>query len=223
VPTPYNACFDLLDRRILEGAGKRPAVVTRSATVTYAELLDSVQRAAGGLAGIGVQAEQRVAMVVLDSIEFYQVFLGAMRIGAVPVPVNPLLPARDLAAIIAASRARVLVISPEKGGEIAAISAGAPDVGHIIVAGSPEWDALLTGERMQTPRDTWDESPGFWLCTSGSTGSPSWPCTATSTCGPATKPTAPRSSAWAPAIAAIRWGRCSTPTGWATRSRSPSP
>ena len=44
-------------------------------------------------------------MVMLDSIEFYDVFLAAMRIGAVPAPVNPLLPGRDLGAIVATSRA----------------------------------------------------------------------------------------------------------------------
>jgi benzoate-CoA ligase family protein len=173
MPTAYNACVDLLDHRVSEGAGGRAAVITRLGAVTYAELLDSVQRAAAGLAGLGVQAEQRVAMVMLDSIEFYQVFLAAMRIGAVPVPINPLLPGRDLGVIIAGSRARVLLVSPERSGEIPAIRAAAPEVGDIVVAGSPEWSSvLLAGERVETPYGTWDESPGFWLCTSGSTGTP---------------------------------------------------
>jgi benzoate-CoA ligase family protein len=169
---PYNACVDLLDRRVEEGAGQRPAVITRSGSVSYAELLDAIQRAATGLVARGVQAEQRVAMVVLDSMDFYVAFLGAMRMGAVPVPINPLLPSRDLGGIIAATRARVLIVSPERSGELPAILAGAPEAADVVVAGSPEWDRLLAGDPMETPYDSWDESPGFWLCTSGSTGIP---------------------------------------------------
>jgi benzoate-CoA ligase family protein len=172
VPIAYNACSDLLDRHVAGGAGNRPAVITQGRTVTYAELLDSVQRATAGLAGMGIQPEQRVAMVMLDSIEFYEVFLGAMRLGAVPVPMNPLLPGRDLGAIVSSSRARVLVISPERRGEIPAVAASAPELQAIVVPGSAEWEALLAGDRMDTPTATWDESPGFWLCTSGSTGAP---------------------------------------------------
>ncbi|HSS08461.1 MAG TPA: benzoate-CoA ligase family protein [Acidimicrobiales bacterium] len=172
MPTPYNACVDLLDRNVEAGFGERPAVMTRDRTVTYAELLDSVERAAAGLLALGVRPEERVAMVMLDSIEFYLVFLGAMRIGAIPVPLNPLLPGRDLGAIVAASRATVLVVSAERGGEMAAISSAAPEVPAVVVTRSPEWERLLAVNKELTPYASWDESPGFWLCTSGSTGSP---------------------------------------------------
>ena len=112
-------------------------------------------------------------MVMLDSIEFYDVFLAAMRIGAVPAPVNPLLPGRDIGGIVAASRAAVLVVSAERAGELDAIRAAAPEVSTVVVTGSPEWEALVGGgTEGGVPWATWDESPGFWLCTSGSTGRP---------------------------------------------------
>ena len=171
--TDYNACVDLLDRNVDAGRGDHPAVVTRQRTVTYAELLDEVAATAAGLRRLGVVPEQRVAMVMLDSIEFYDVFLAAMRIGAVPAPVNPLLPGRDLGAIVATSRATVLVVSAERAGELDAIRAAAPEVSAVVVTGSPEWDALVGGGTDGgAPWSTWDESPGFWLCTSGSTGRP---------------------------------------------------
>ena len=91
--TGYNACVDLLDRNVETGREAHAAVVTRDRTVTYAELLAEVEATATGLRRLGVRPEQRVAMVMLDSIEFFDVFLGALRIGAVPAPVNPLLPA----------------------------------------------------------------------------------------------------------------------------------
>jgi benzoate-CoA ligase family protein len=171
VATDYNACVDLLDRNVDTGRGDHPAVVTRQRTVTYAELLAEVEATATGLRRLGVVAEQRVAMVMLDSIEFYDVFLAAMRIGAVPAPVNPLLPGRDVGAIVAAGRARVLVVSAEREGELDAIRAAAAELSTVIVTGSPEWDTLVTGGTDGgTPWASWDESPGFWLCTSGSTG-----------------------------------------------------
>jgi benzoate-CoA ligase len=158
----YNACADLLDAR---ASSSGVAVITQDRSVTYADLLDSVHRVAGGLAGLGLQPEQRVAMVMLDSIEFYEVFLAAMRIGAVPVPLNPLLPGRDLGAIVANSRARVLIMS-------VTADVDAPEVETVVEVGTPAWDDLTASAPYGSPYATWDESPGFWLCTSGSTGAP---------------------------------------------------
>jgi benzoate-CoA ligase family protein len=173
VATDYNACVDLLDRNVDRGRADHPAVVTRQRTISYAGLLEEVAATASGLRRLGVVPEQRVAMVMLDSIEFYDVFLAAMRIGAVPAPVNPLLPGRDVGAIVAAGRAQVLVVSAERAGELDAIRAAAPEVSTVVVTGSPEWEALLGGATHGgAPWATWDESPGFWLCTSGSTGRP---------------------------------------------------
>jgi benzoate-CoA ligase family protein len=168
----YNACSDLLDRQASGPGASRQAVLTRDRSVTYGELADEVGRTATGLAAAGVQPEQRVAMVMLDSIEFYAVFLGAMRIGAVPVPINPLLPGRDLGPIVAGSRARVLIISPERAAELDAIRAVAVELDLVIVAGAEEWHALLASGPPGRTYPTWPESPGFWLCTSGSTGTP---------------------------------------------------
>ena len=171
--TGYNACVDLLDGNIERGRGDHPAVVSRARTVTYAELLAEVRRTAAGLRALGVQPEQRVAMVMLDSIEFYATFLGAMRIGAVPAPVNPLLPGRDLGAVVSVGRARVLVVSEERAGEVDAIRGAAPEVGEVVTTAATDWAAFQgADERDAEPFPTWDESPGFWLCTSGSTGRP---------------------------------------------------
>jgi benzoate-CoA ligase family protein len=175
----YNACVDFLDRNVEHGRADHPAVVTRGRTVSYAELLAEVRATAAGLRALGVAPEQRVAMVMLDSIEFYDVFLAALRIGAVPAPVNPLLPGRDVGAVVAASRARVLVVSAARAGELDALRAAAPELASVVVTGTAEWDALIGGGAAGAgagaagdPWPSWDESPGFWLCTSGSTGRP---------------------------------------------------
>ena len=164
---PYNACTDLLGG----GPPERVAVRSRSRVVTYGELDESVARVAGGLVALGVRPEERVAMVMLDSVEFYEVFLAAMRVGAIPAPLNPLLPGRDLGAIVAASRARTLVVSEARASEAGAIAAAAPELRDVIVTGTPAWELLRAHEPV-APYPTWEDSPGFWLCTSGSTGAP---------------------------------------------------
>src|SRR5215207_1850029 len=143
--TAYNACGDLLDGNVDRGRADHPAVVSRARTVTYGELLGEVCRVATGLRAIGVQPEQRVAMVMLDSVEFYATFLAALRIGAVPAPVNPLLPGRDLGAIVSVSRARVLVVSAERTSEVEAIRDAAPELTDVVTTGSTDWEALLSG------------------------------------------------------------------------------
>ena len=173
--TTYNASVDLLDRNVDDGRADHPAVVSRDRTVTYRELLAEVCRTAAGLRALGVRPEERVAMVMLDSVEMHAVFLAAMRIGAVPLPVNPLLPGRDLGGIVATGRARVLLASAARAGEVDAIRAAAPEIEHVVVTGTPDWERLTGADPSGgagDPHATWDESPGFWLCTSGSTGRP---------------------------------------------------
>ncbi len=191
---PFNASEWLLDRHMEEGRGARVAVRYRGETFTYREVLDQVEQVAGGLRSAGVRPEERVAMVMLDSIEFIAVFLGAMRIGAVPLPINPLLPGRDLGVIIADARARMVVVSAERAPSVGDLVAGTPELERVVFTtargdedvASVSQAADLVGSRVTTtpwigftaaggdgsPYATWAASPGFWLCTSGSTGRP---------------------------------------------------
>ncbi len=180
---PFNASEYLLDRRIESGDASRVALRFRGGSVTYGELLERVRRAAGGLRSLGVRPEERVLLVLLDSPEFIATFLGAVRIGAIPVPLNPLLPGRDLGVIAADTRARVAVVSAERAeAALPGLIAGAPELGDFIIAGesdlAPEgrrvhrWDERMTAEANGEAFATWEDSPGFWLCTSGTTGRP---------------------------------------------------
>ena len=112
--TPFNAADCLVDRQVRAGNGGRVAIRCRGESITYAELLERVRGAASGLRALGVRPEERVMLVLLDGPEFAAAFLGALRIGAVPLPVNPLLPGRDLAGIAADARARVAIVSAER-------------------------------------------------------------------------------------------------------------
>ncbi len=102
----FNLSTWLVDRHVEEGRGDVVAIRCGGESHTYRDVLDHVERVATGLRAIGVRSEERVAMVMLDSVEFIATFLGALRIGAIPLLTNPLLPGRDLGVIIADSRAR---------------------------------------------------------------------------------------------------------------------
>jgi acyl-coenzyme A synthetase/AMP-(fatty) acid ligase len=67
---PFNVCDYLLDRHIRAGRGDRLALTGIAGDVSYAELAERVGYAARGLRGLGLQAEQRVVMVMADSPEF---------------------------------------------------------------------------------------------------------------------------------------------------------
>ena len=102
----FNACEYLLDRRVKDGDGGRIAITGVGGELTYAQLLDRVQRTAAGLRELGLQPEQRVLMVMADSPDFVAVYLAAMRMGAIPVPVSTMLRAGGLAELLRDSRAR---------------------------------------------------------------------------------------------------------------------
>jgi len=175
----FNASTWLVDRHVDAGHGDRLVFRCRGQSVTYADLHRRVSGVAASLRAMGVRAEERVAMSMLDSVEFAVVFLGAMRIGAVPVPMNPLLPGRDLGRIAADARARIAVVSSERTESLSDMRAGAPELVRIIVTrnsdlppGTLAWEEFLAAVGDPSPYPTWPESPAFWLCTSGSTGRP---------------------------------------------------
>ncbi len=183
---PFNAATWLVDRRVAAGDGDRLAVICEDQRYTYRELAGEIERTAAALRALGVRPEERVAMAVLDSVDYVAVFLGALRIGAVPVPMNPLLPGRDLGVIATDARATVAVVSGAVAGCIGDLCSGAPEVATVVVTGEVPPDAASSDARIlswdeftseadgadSSPYPTWDESPGFWLCTSGSTGQP---------------------------------------------------
>ena len=175
--TRFNASEYLLDRRIAAGDGRRLALTGPAGDVTYAELHERVARTAAGLRGLGLQPEQRVLMFMSDSPEFVVVYLAAMRMGAVPVPVSTMSRAEGVAELLRDSRARLLAVSPEFADLAAVAAASAPELRGILAAGAvpsplPVHElADLTGED-GSAHDTDADDPAFWLYTSGTTGTP---------------------------------------------------
>jgi len=177
LPARFNATSHFVDRNVAEGRGASPAFACEDRTLTYGDLQALVNRTGNALRGLGVRTGDRVAMICLDAPEFLGTFWGAIKIGAVPVPVNTLLRAADYRHVLDDSQARVVVVSAPLLAEAAPALAGAAHVKHVLVAGPPgsfrSWDAEVesaspTLDAAATSRD----DPAFWLYSSGSTGAP---------------------------------------------------
>jgi benzoate-CoA ligase family protein len=181
-PREYNAAVDLIDRNVAEGRGARIAYIEETKKTTFAELLARVNRTGNSLRSLGVLAEQRVLLLLLDTVDFVAAFLGAMKIGAVPVPVNTLLTPDDYAYIVKDSRARVVIVSDFLLPKLEAALAKSKAEIQIVVAASPlggdphahlKLDDLLADASpdLQAAATTPDDV-AFWLYSSGSTGAP---------------------------------------------------
>src|SRR5437660_8133736 len=132
----YNAVTWLLDRNIDEGRGAKVAFTDTVSELSYGELQRQSRRVANMLRRLGVRREERVAMIMLDTVDFPSVFLGAIRAGIVPVPLNTLLTSEQYAYVLADCRARVLFVSEALLPAVKDIVVQLPDLEHVVVAGN---------------------------------------------------------------------------------------
>ena len=131
----YNAVTWLLDRNVDEGRGAKLAFTDTVRELTYGELQKQSRRAANMLRRLGVRREERVAMIMLDTTDFPIVFLGAIRAGIVPVPLNTLLTSDQYAYVLADCRARVLFVSEALLPVVKDMLGRMPDLEHVVVSG----------------------------------------------------------------------------------------
>ncbi|PJI43241.1 benzoate-CoA ligase family protein [Ferrovibrio sp.] len=178
LPRRYNAATHFIDRHIAEGRGGKTAFIDDKGSYTYAELAARVNRAGNLLKAQGVKPEQRVLLAMLDSIDFPTMFWGAIKIGAVPVPVNTLLTTPDYDFMLRDSRAVVLCVSDALMERFRPIISGQPYLEKVLISGQvPPTVAPLAklleeqSDQLETAATTPDDI-GFWLYSSGSTGSP---------------------------------------------------
>src|SRR5919107_1463247 len=116
-PEWYNASV-LVDRNLEAGRAEKVAIFCGDEEVTYGELARRINRFGHALKGLGIGQEDRVLLVLNDTPSFPMAFFAAIRIGAVPIPVNTLLGADDYRFFVENSRARVVVAEEMYSGHI---------------------------------------------------------------------------------------------------------
>src|SRR5881397_1560073 len=132
----YNAVTWLLDRNVDQGRAEKLAFTDTVSELTYGDLQKQSRRAANMLRRLGVRREERVAMIMLDTVDFPVVFLGAIRAGVVPVPLNTLLTTEQYAYVLADCRAHVLFVSEALFPVVKDIVGRMADLEHVVVSGN---------------------------------------------------------------------------------------
>jgi benzoate-CoA ligase len=172
----HNASL-LVDRNLEAGRGHKTAVIAPDRTVTYAELAADVSRWASFLRSAGIGREDRVLLVLDDTTAFPVAFLGTIRIGAVPIPVNPLDRSDNYAYYLEDSYAKAVVVDAALRPKLEEALAGRDDLLVVVANGDASGavafaDALSgqSGELAAAP--THRDDMAFWLYSSGSTGRP---------------------------------------------------
>src|SRR6185312_15723968 len=133
LPEQYNASAVFLDSALAQGWGDRIAIRTQVDTLSYAQLAEQANRAGNGLAALGVEMEQRVALLLYDSPQFAAAFFGAIRLGAVAVPFNTQLRPQDYLHLLNDCRARVLVAETDLWQQIASLRREMPFLRHVVL------------------------------------------------------------------------------------------
>src|SRR5262245_38195123 len=131
VADQFNACTYLVDRQVAAGHGAATAIRCGERNYSYAELSGAAAAVAQALTASGVRPEERVMLLMVDGVELLTGILGAMRMGAVAVPISTMLTAGELATLLRDSRARVLLVSAQFGPLVTEAVPQAPDLAGV--------------------------------------------------------------------------------------------
>ena len=185
LPDRYNAASAFVDGPLTRGWESRPALRAPDGDHTYAMLAEMTNRAGNGLRALGVGMEQRVAILLFDSPAFAATFFGAIKIGAVAVPLNTQLRPQDYQYVLDDSRAPVLVVEAALWPLVAPMRRQLAYLRHVVLVdgaaladpalaqGTIAFEGLLAGaEAALDPAPTTRDDAAFWLYSSGSTGFP---------------------------------------------------
>ncbi len=147
---------------------------------SYGELDERVTRLARALRDRGIATGDRIAVLALNGMEAWEVYLAGVRMGAVVVPVNFRLVADEVAYALTDSGARALVVDPAMAGVAAQARERAPDVavvlgigGAVAGPGSEDYETALAAAGAEPlDVDVDEDAPAFIMYTSGTTGRP---------------------------------------------------
>ncbi len=188
---PYNAAADFVDAAVARGLGDKTAFIDPERALTYGELQAQSCRLGAALLSLGLRPEERLALLLYDTVDFPIAFWGGVRAGIVVLPLNTLLTAEQYAYILGDSRAAAIVVAAPLLNTLLAVidrlpclrtiivvDAGADEVGAddmAAIAGRAAHrlsDLLARGRSDLFTAPTLSDEVAFWLYTSGSTGEP---------------------------------------------------
>ncbi|MFL9891630.1 benzoate-CoA ligase family protein [Paraburkholderia sp. RL17-381-BIF-C] len=168
--------------RLNETRAGKTAYIDDTGSTTYGELEDRARRFASALRTLGVHPEERILLVMLDTIALPVAFLGALYAGVVPVVANTLLTPADYVYMLTHSHARAVIASGALVQNVTqALESAEHDGCQLIVSQPREGEPLLApllddlidaATPAAKAAATGCDDIAFWLYSSGSTGKP---------------------------------------------------
>src|SRR2546422_3606264 len=145
IPERLNIADWLLDARVREGRGDRPALLTDQGALTYREVQALANRFGHLLESAGVEPEQRVLVALPDGREFVAALFGTLKVGAVVVMVNPQLAVDAIEYFYSYTRATVALVHRHTAPAFQAAQRGAGHLKQIVVVGEPATTRAIAG------------------------------------------------------------------------------
>jgi benzoate-CoA ligase len=179
LPATFNVATYIVDRNVSQGRAQKIAIECADEQVTYQQLLDRTNRAGNALRQLGVRIEERVLLLLPDVPEFLYCFFGAIKIGAVAVPVSTSAKVDAYEHMLADSRAGVAIVHETFLPLIEPIPRDRlRHLRQIVVAGihhdsskhSNLQELLDQASSDLAAEPTCKDDAAFWLYSSGSTG-----------------------------------------------------
>jgi long-chain acyl-CoA synthetase len=159
---------------LAESAKRRPehpALVFDGVSITYADLWDQTRAIAGALEALGVQPGAAVAMMFPNVPDFVRVYYAILSVGAVVVPVHPLLRAAEIEHVLETSNAALFIVdesSPHDPHQAAAVDC------PVVISGAADRCRLDAVAAASVPVDGYRPmnpmAPATMLFTSGTSG-----------------------------------------------------
>ena len=169
LPRQFNAAEYFVDRHLKEGRGGKTAILSDGGTYTYGQFSEQTNRAANMMAGLGIEMEDRVMLLLKDCPEMLFSFYGAIKLGAVPIPFNILVKSQDFLYGLNDSRAKVLIVDSTFLPEIEKIIDQAIFLKELVVV-SGETEKYLDFGRLMSRASadaeaarTCPDDAAFWL------------------------------------------------------------
>jgi benzoate-CoA ligase len=177
LPERFNFAVALLDRHLAEGRGAQMALWGPAGNYTYEQLCRFANQTGNALRSLGLAPEQRVLLLLRDSPELIATYLGAMKIGAVPVALNTFAHPADYEFYLRNSQARLLVGEAEFLAPLEPLLRRTPSLRGVIsvrgegVSGAARFEQAVAAQPGELdPYPTHRDQPAYWVYTSGSTG-----------------------------------------------------
>ena len=181
VPERYNWAYEVFDR--WGGDPDKVAMVWLAPDghtyrkITYRQMSERSKRVANALVGLGAKKGDRVFIMLHRVVEWWEIVLGCMRAGLVPVPGTTLLTAKDVAYRIGLSEASIAITDTENHAKIEAVRDECPSLRETVVVGSGgpwhEYESLMSAASPELPNpNNLSSDPLSIYFTSGTTGNP---------------------------------------------------